>query len=292
MKVAIIGSGTVGRTVGRGLLALGNDVLFQDIDEKVVQGLTGLGLKATQNAKEAVFESKASFICVPTPNKHRSLDIGYLKAAIKEMADGLRKNEYSVIVIKSTVVPGTTERVVLPLLERYSQGQAGRDFGLCVNPEFLTEIHSSWTSDEEFAIDFFKEPRIVIGELDKESGDTLASLYRGLRVPIVRTDVRTAEMIKYASNCALATKISYWNEIFYICRKAGVDSDVVAKTASMDERIGKYGTIHGKAFGGKCLPKDLRAFIDYCRLLGYSPRLLKAVERINMKIRAERGVRE
>ena len=102
----------------------------------------------------------------------------------------------------------------------------------------------------------------------------------------------TAETIKFACNCALASRISYWNEVFYICQALGVDSSLVANVAGMDERIGKYGTIHGKAFGGKCLPKDLKALIRFSEGLGYDPRLLKAVEETNEKIRAEKGVRE
>jgi UDPglucose 6-dehydrogenase len=99
-------------------------------------------------------------------------------------------------------------------------------------------------------------------------------------------------MIKYASNCALATRISYWNEIFYVCRLLGIDSDVVAQAAAMDQRIGKYGTVHGKAFGGKCLPKDLAALIHFSKELGYDPPLLKAVETVNERIKADRGIRE
>jgi UDPglucose 6-dehydrogenase len=99
-------------------------------------------------------------------------------------------------------------------------------------------------------------------------------------------------MIKYACNCALASRISYWNEIYYICQKLGISSDIVANVAGMDKRIGKYGTIHGKAFGGKCLPKDLDAFISFAEELDYEPILLKAVAEINRKIKADKGVRE
>jgi UDPglucose 6-dehydrogenase len=99
-------------------------------------------------------------------------------------------------------------------------------------------------------------------------------------------------MIKLASNCALASRISYWNEISYVCQILGVDSETVASVAGMDERIGKYGTIHGKAFGGKCLPKDLKALVKFSESLGYNARLLKAVEEINERIKAEKGARE
>lgn len=161
-----------------------------------------------------------------------------------------------------------------------------------MNPEFLTEIHSSWTGDASMTRGFFSEERIVIGEFDKRSGDIVEELYRPLNVPIFRTNLQTAEIIKYASNTALATRISYWNEIYYICEKLGIDSDFVANIVGMDKRIGKYGAIHKKAFGGKCLPKDLQAIISFSEGVGHAPILLKAVNEINERIKREKGVRE
>ena len=163
------------------------------------------------------------------------------------------------IVVKSTVLPLTTENVVIPLLEKHSGKKVGKDFGVCCNPEFLTEIHNSWTEDKSFVRGFFNEPFIVIGSSDKKAEEVLADVYGSLEPPIVRVDLRTAEMLKYAFNCALATRISYWNEIFLVCRKIGIDSDIIASIASKDPRIGKYGTVHKMGFGGKCLPKDLSA---------------------------------
>jgi UDPglucose 6-dehydrogenase len=177
-------------------------------------------------------------------------------------------------------------------LEEFSGKKCGEDFGLCSNPEFLTEIHHSWTDDSSVARNFFTEERIVIGEFDKKSGDVLEEIYKPLNIPIFRTDLTTAELIKYASNCCLASRISYWNEIFYICNQLGIDSNFVANIVGMDKRIGKYGTIHGKAFGGKCLPKDLQAFISFAEETGYNPIFLKAVHEINEKIKKDRGVRE
>ena len=156
----------------------------------------------------------------------------------------------------------------------------------------MTEIHKSWTTNKSFFRGFSNEPVVVIGEFDKKSGGILESLYRPLKIPMVRTNLRTAEIIKYAFNCALAVKISYWNEMFYICNLLGIDSNIVAQTVGLDERIGKYGTVHGKAFGGRCLPKDLRAFIKSLGDLGYDPRLLKAAEEVNNQIKKDKGVRE
>lgn len=292
-KISILGSGTVGSIVGKGFEELGNEVIFHDINEGRVKELEKIGLKATTNIKRAVFDSEISFICVPTPSKGGKIDLSYIKAATENLASCLKeKNDYHLVVVKSTVLPTTTEKVVIPILRERSAKDVGKEVGVCVNPEFLTEIHHSWTDDTSFVRDFFSEERIVIGELDSRSGDILEALYRPLQKPIIRTDLRTAEMIKYASNCALASRISYWNEIFYICQRLGVDSNFVASAVAMDSRIGKYGTIHGKAFGGKCLPKDLEAFISFSEELGYEPKLLKAVKEINDKIRLERGVRE
>lgn len=292
-RISILGSGTVGVTVGMGLLKLGHQVIFYDVDERRVQMLNSSGLAATSEIENTVDASEISLICVPTPVTDKGMDLGYVKSVVGDLALCLKsKNEYHLVVIKSTVVPTTTEGIVIPLLEKISKKHVGEHVGVCVNPEFLTEIHHTWTNSDKFSRSFFNQDRIVIGEFDKKSGDFLESLYRPLDIPIIRTDLRTAEMIKFACNCALASRISYWNEIFYICQRLGVDSDIVARTAAMDERIGKYGTIHGKAFGGKCLPKDLKAFIKFSEGLGYEPKLLKAVEKVNKKIKADRGVRE
>lgn len=291
--ISIIGSGTVGIAVGRGLKELGNKVMFYDIDEKRVQELRNLGFQATADLDHAVRESNISFLCVPTPTWKNKIDLRHVKSATESLARSLKNKEgYYVVVVKSTVVPTTTEKIIIPLLEEHSGKKVGPDIGVCTNPEFLTEIHHSWTDDSSLARDFFTEERIVIGEFDKKSGDIIETLYKPLGVPIFRTDLKTAEMIKYAANCALASRISYWNEIYYICQKLGIDSNLVARVAAMDKRIGKYGTIHGKAFGGKCLPKDLEAFIGFAEELGYEPKLLKAIVEINERIKADRGVRE
>jgi UDPglucose 6-dehydrogenase len=291
--VTILGSGIVGMSVGRGLLHLGHEVVFHDISRERVDAIRGEGLNATTELSDAVKMSGITFICVPTPTVAGRIGLEIVESAVTDLAKCLsEKREYHLAVVKSTVVPTTTAKVLVPILKKFSDRAIGTDIGVCVNPEFLTEIHRSWTSDPKFVRGFLDEPLTVIGELDKKSGDCLANLYEGIRRPMLRTDMVTAETIKYASNCALAARISYWNEIFYICNLLGVDSNVVAQAASTDERIGKYGTIHGKAFGGKCLPKDLAAFIRLSMDIGYDPKLLKAVEEINERISVDKGVRE
>lgn len=294
MKVAIVGSGWVGGNLGRGLQELGHDVSFHDRSKERVEELEKNGFNATSDLEQAVRGCKISFLCVPTPTNEGKIDLNYLDKASRNLSSHMNEMaDFPVVTIKSTVVPGTTERIVIPKLEEGSSDEAGEDFGVCMNPEFMTEISSTWTEDESYERNFFSEDKTVIGEHSSRAGDVLERLYEGLDSPVVRTDLRTAEMIKYACNCMLSTKISYWNQIFLLCEKLGIDSDEVAETAAMDPRIGEYGTVHGKAFGGKCLPKDLRALIAFAEEeLGKEPELLKAVEDINDHMADEYGVRE
>ncbi len=287
-SISIIGSGVVGTSIGSGFERLGHKVVFYDVDRTRVEELKN-GHDATASLDSALERTAISFICVPTPFIGR-FDSSNIISATQEIAKALRNKEnYHLIVIKSTVIPTTTETVVIPILEKYKK--IGEEVGICVNPEFLTEIANTWTNDEDYERDFFNEDRIVIGEYDKKSGDILEGLYEPLKRPIFRVDLRTAEMIKYASNCMLATKISYWNQLFLISQELEIDSQKVADIVGLDPRIGRYGTIHGKAFGGSCLPKDLKAFIEFAEEF-QDVRFLKAVDDINEKMKKMRGVRE
>jgi len=293
MKISIIGSGFVGFAAGSGFKDIGNEVIFYDVSDERIEQLKKKGYAATKDMDHAIKNSGISFIAVPTPTVDKKIDLSYIKSAAELMGKALEdKKDYHVFVVKSTVTPGTTESVVKPILEKFSGKKCGKEFGLCMNPEFLTEISKSWSDDSSLARGFFTEDRIVIGEFDKKSGDVIEQLYKKLNIPIFRTDLKTAEVVKYAANCCLASRISYWNEVLYICNKIGVDSNLVAKIVSMDKRIGKYGTIHGMAFGGKCFPKDLQAFIDFAEQHDYDPVFLKAIRDVNDKIKEDKGVRE
>jgi len=283
-SICIIGSGWVGTSTGKGFAELGHNVIFYDIIDKAL-------INFTNNLTYAIKNSDFSFICVPTPTKNKCIDLSQIKEVSKSIGKSLAlHDQYHVIAVKSTVVPETTEKIMLPIIEKYSNKKIG-DFGLCMNPAFLTECASTWSNQSCMKKDFFTEDRIVIGESDKKSGDALEKLYRPLNKPIFRTDLRTAEMIKYASNCLLATKISYWNEIFLISKELGINSQVVADICGLDPRIGIYGTLHGKAFYGPCLPKDLKAFIHFAEDY-HEPRLLKVVDYINEEMIENYGVRE
>lgn len=292
-KISIIGSGVVGTIVGKGFATLKNDVIFCDVNKKRVDELKKEGFNATSDVDRAVSNTDVSFVTVPTPTTEGKIDLKYIKSVASDIGKILKnKKNYHLIVVKSTVLPNTTEKIIKPIVEENSGKKCGKDFGLCMNPEFLTEIHKSWSKDNFMSRDFFTEDRIVIGQFDKRSGDSLEELYKKLNIPIFRTSLKTAELIKYAANCCLASRISYWNEIFYICNQLGIDSNLVAEIVSTDKRIGKYGIIHGLAFGGKCFPKDLQAFIALSEEIGLDPIFLKAVRDVNEKIKKDKGVRE
>jgi len=285
LRISIIGSGWVGTAIGKGFSKLGFDVIFHDIVEKDLPGFT-------MDINYAIENSDISFIAVPTPSTLDGIDLSYIKNAVGSIGRLLKsKDKFHLVVMKSTVVPTTTEKVVIPILEKHSGQKVGDGFGVCMNPEFLTEIASTWSEEKNANRGFFSEDHIVIGEYDKRSGDILEEIYKPLNKPILRTDLKTAEIIKYASNCMLATKISYWNELFLVCKELGIDSQIVADIVARDPRIGKYGTVHGMAFGGKCLPKDLKAFISFADKY-HKTKLLKAVDEINDGIGEKFGVRE
>ncbi len=215
-----------------------------------------------------------------TPSKaDGSIDLKYIESAAGNIGKALKKKvSYHVTIIKSTVVPGTTQNTVKPLLEKESGKVAGKDFGLCMNPEFLRQGSAFQ--------DTINAERVVIGSFDKYSGDVLEDLYHGFysdRVPaIIRTSLSTAELIKYASNSMLATKISFINTIANMCEKIpGADVKVVAKAMGLDKRIGPLFLDAGLGYGGSCFPKDVKALIACSKNLGYDPELLDSVEAVN-----------
>ena len=270
MRVSVIGSGYVGLVTGACLSKLGNKVTFIDTDRKRIEALNSgvcpiheqgidemLGqvhIEATPDYS-GIIDSDLIFLCTGTPsNRDGSILLKHVAESARQVAGVLRagKGNYCVIVVKSTVVPGTTEELIIPILES-SGRKPGDDFGICVNPEFLREGKAIY--------DFMNPARIIIGEYDSRSGDFLSSLYKGFDAPILRTDLRTAEMIKLASNVFLAAKLSLINEIGNICKQLGIDTRQVARGVGFDDRIGNQYLYAGLGYGGSCLPKDIRALI-------------------------------
>lgn len=295
MRICVIGAGYVGLATGVMLGRLGHEVLCADIDrarvvsvnsgrlpfyepplEKELKALIRKGsLSATTDIVGAVKAARISFVCVQTPSLPSGrIDIRPVKSACRSIARALkRSDDYKVIVMKSTVVPSTTDSVALPILEKHSGKKAGKDFGLCMNPEFLQEGSALKDSMEP--------SRIVIGSMDKRAGDELMRLYSRIKAPKLRMDLRSAEMVKYASNVFLATKISYANEIANMCVRFGIDSEGVLKAAGLDPRIGALFLKPGLGYGGSCLPKDVKALKDRAAQEGYKSRLLSALIAVN-----------
>ncbi|MEM4347001.1 MAG: UDP-glucose/GDP-mannose dehydrogenase family protein [Candidatus Altiarchaeota archaeon] len=295
MNIAVIGAGYVGLITAAGFAEKGHRVFCVDIDKRkielinekkapiyekglqeILENRIGKNLFATLNLSEAILNSDITFICVGTPtDKDGSSDLKYVKKVSADIAKNLKEKTYHVVVVKSTVVPGTTENIVKPIIEKISGKICKKDFGLVMNPEFLRE---------GIALDDFLKPdRIVIGSIDKKSGDIVEDLYKDFNSKIFRTDIKTAEMIKYASNAFLATKISFINEIGNICKKLGIDTYDVAKGISLDHRISPYFLNAGLGFGGSCFPKDLKALIHEAKKVNYNPELLSSVMKVNSK---------
>ncbi|ASJ02088.1 UDP-glucose 6-dehydrogenase [Thermococcus profundus] len=293
MRISIIGSGYVGLVTGIGFVKLGNEVIFVDVDDRKIQMINNAqppiyeeGLEelmreykgryyATRDYKEAILNSEVTFIAVGTPSREDgSMDLTYVKKASEEIGGALKeKGTYHIVVVKSTVLPGTTEEVVKPILEEYSGKKAFEDFGLAMNPEFLREGVA--------LKDFLNPDRIVIGVQDGRTKKVLEELYAPINAPKLFTDIKTAEMIKYASNAFLATKISFANEIGNICKKLGIDSWRVFEGVGLDHRISPHFFKTGIGWGGSCFPKDTKALIRKAEELGEDPIIIKAAVEVN-----------
>ncbi|MCQ1535110.1 UDP-glucose/GDP-mannose dehydrogenase family protein [Methanosarcina sp. KYL-1] len=296
MKVSVIGSGYVGSVTAACFADAGHEVVCVDVDEKKVEQINkgvppiyeegleellqkyaGKRLIATTDYEFAVKETEISFICVGTPSgEDGSIDLSIVRAAAGSIGAALKEKEgYHVVVVKSTVVPETTEKVVLPILEEKSGRKAGKDLGVAMNPEFLREGKAVY--------DFMHPDKIVVGAIDRKAGDLVSELYRDFGCEVTRTIPRTAEMIKYANNSFLATKISFANEIGNICKKMGIDTYEVMQAVGKDFRISPNFLNSGAGFGGSCFPKDVKALIGKAKDIGYSPVLLESVIAVNEK---------
>ncbi len=244
------------------------------LDGLLEQALQGNRFSASTEYKEVIPSSELIYITVGTPSNERNeVELSYIKNAAQGIGKHL-DDTYRIIVVKSTVVPGTTDSIVLPILEKESGMKAGTDFGLCMNPEFLKEGSA--------VDDFFHPDRTVIGSYRPKSGAILEQFTKPFGGTILRTNLRTAEMIKYANNAFLATKISFINEIANICRLTdGVDVTDVARGIGLDYRISPNFLRAGCGFGGSCFPKDVQALISFARTHQYTPVLLDATLQMN-----------
>ena len=289
MKITVVGGGYVGLVTAACLAELGNDVICVDIDEEKIRKLNndvmpiyepGVEELAKRNRKEkrlvfttdlkdAIKKSEIIFICVGTPPKENGdADLSYVENVARTIADVM--DSYKLIVDKSTVPVQTGEKVARTI-KSYNRHKV--EFDVISNPEFLRE--GSAVSD------FMHPDRIVIGCESEKAKDIMGKLYAPLKSPILYTDIKSAEIIKHASNSFLATKISFINAVANICELAGADVEKVAEGMGMDKRIGSQFLNAGIGYGGFCFPKDAEAFIRIAEKLGYDFRLLKATQEIN-----------
>lgn len=291
--VSVFGLGYVGSVTAACLASKGFDVIGVDvnsnkvdmfgsgrspiieagIDELIVQGHTTRRLRATCDNAAAVAQSHVSFICVGTPSlANGSQDLSHLKQVCKEMGLALaHKSSYHVVVLRSTVVPGTTSTVVIPVLEQFSGKRAGVDFGVCFNPEFTREGCA--------VSDFFNPPYTILGAEESESVAIVRHLYGWAQAPVFETSLAAAEAAKYVSNAFHAVKVTFANEIGTLFRELDVDIDAVMRIFVADHslNISSAYLSPGFAFGGSCLPKDLRALSHEARELNLHLPLLEGV---------------
>jgi GDP-mannose 6-dehydrogenase len=275
MKVSVFGLGYVGSVSAASFAADGHDVIGVDInpdkvasinegrspivepglEELLQQGVAAQRLRATTSTEEAVEHTDLSLICVGTPSrKNGSLDLSYLVRVSEQIGQALRhKPDYHVVVVRSTVLPGTTHGEVIPALEAGSGKRYGEDFGVSVNPEFLREGSA--------LKDFRHPPLTLVGHNHAADAVPTKALYEHIDAPLFGTSIRVAEMMKYTSNTWHAVKVVFANEIGNLCKRMGVDSHEVMDIFCQDDKLNlsPYYMKPGFAFGGSCLPKDVRA---------------------------------
>jgi GDP-mannose 6-dehydrogenase len=305
MRLSIFGLGYVGCVSAACFAREGHEVVGVDVSQTKVDIInegrspiveTGVGeliaemtregrLRATTDAAEAIANSEVSLVCVGTPShSNGSLDLTYVKRVCQEIGAALeRKGSRHTVVIRSTMLPGTIESVVVPTLEVYSGKKAGAQFGVCINPEFLREGTS--------LKDFYAPPFTLIGAEDEETAMIVRRLYAGIDAPLYTTPIKAAEMVKYSCNCFHALKVSFANEIGNICKGLGIDSHRVMEVFCEDTKLNlsPYYLKPGFAFGGSCLPKDLRAITYKAKELDVETPVLRAILQSN-RLQVERGV--
>ena len=305
MKISVLGLGYVGAVSAGCLARAGHEVIGVDVEQvkvdlvnrgkapiiekdigQIIEEQVAAGrLRATTDVMAGVLNTDLLLICVGTPSRSNGdIDLTHMRRVCEQIGAALRHHPAApVVVIRSTVLPGTMRSLVIPVLEARSGRRAGIDFGVCINPEFLREgsaVH-----------DFFDPPKTVIGELNRASGDLPVSLYAGFTAPLVRTDIETAEIVKYADNAWHALKVGFANEIGNLCKGLEVDSHRVMDIFRRDTKLNlsPYYLKPGFAFGGSCLPKDLRALLYKAKTLDVALPILSAILPSN-EAQIERGV--
>ena len=301
MELSVIGSGYVGTTIAACFAELGHHVVNVDIDEEIVSmindgnapihedgladliashaGADGAGRLRATTDYDAILDTDVTFLCLPTPSRgDGSIDLSIMEMGAETLGQTLQKKDgWHTIIVKSTVVPLTTEDVITPVLRGESGKTPGEDFGVGMNPEFLREGTAVG--------DFLHPDKVVLGANDKRTADDMYSVFEPLvkreGCPVVETGTREAEMIKYANNGFLAAKISLMNDIGNICKEFGIDVYEVADSIGLDDRISDQFLQSGVGWGGSCFPKDTAAIIAAAESRGYRPPMLNAAVEVN-----------
>jgi len=306
LKISIFGMGYVG-AVSAGCLAkdghsvIGVDpnrtkvdlinqgqtpIIEKDIGEMIAATVKDGLLHATDDVRHAVLNTDMSLICVGTPSQlNGNLDLSAVRKVCEQIGAAIKeKKDFHVVVARSTMLPGSMRSVVIPALEEASGKKAGVDFGVCNNPEFLREGTAVY--------DYYHPPKTVIGETDERAGELLLKLYEKMDAPMVRTSVETAEMVKYTDNTWHALKVAFANEIGNVCKAVGIDGHEVMEIFCQDTKLNlsPYYMKPGFAFGGSCLPKDVRALTYKARALDLELPLLNAILPSNTK-QIEKGLK-
>ena len=305
MKISVLGLGYVG-AVSAGCLAhdghevIGIDpertkvdlinsgrspIIEKDIGGMIAEQVAAGRLRASTDVAAAVRHTDLVLVCVGTPSQaNGGIDLKFIRRVCEQIGTTLKHHQGApVIVMRSTMLPGTMRDVVIPILEKASGKKAGEEFGVCINPEFLREgtaVH-----------DYYHPPKTVIGEMNRASGDLLAALYAKMPGPMIRTDIQTAEMVKYADNVWHALKVGFANEIGNICKAVEVDAHKVMDIFCQDRKLNlsPYYLKPGFAFGGSCLPKDVRALLHKAKTLDVNVPILSAILPSN-EMQVARGV--
>ena len=293
MKISVFGLGYVG-AVSCGCLAkeghevIGVDILKTKVDiinagkspviepeigDFIKAAVKNGKLRAVQAPQEAISNTDLSFVSVGTPSQpNGNLDLKYVKAVCQQIGEALKnKNKFHVVVLRSTMLPGTTKKVIIPLLEQYSGKFSGKDFGVCYNPEFLREGTSVY--------DFYNPPKTVIGADDEKTANVVSEIYKNLPGKIFIASIEVSEMVKYADNNFHAVKITFANEIGMICKEHGIDSHEVMNIFCADTKLNlsSYYLKPGFAFGGSCLPKDVKALTYNAKMSDIETPLLNSL---------------
>lgn len=293
MNISVFGLGYVGVVLAACLADNGNQVIGVDVnptkvdiikqgrspiiekglDDLVNQGIQHGALRASTDTQKAILNSDLSFVCVGTPsNGNGNIDLTYVRRVCEQIGSALaEKPNYHVVVLRSTMLPGSTEEVVIPALESNSGKKAGVDFGVCFNPEFLREGSS--------IEDFYNPPFTIIGAEDSRAAQLLAEVYSMLSAPSFTIHIKEAEMVKYVNNAFHALKVAFANEIGSICKQQDIDSHTVMDIFCKDTKLNlsPYYLKPGFAFGGSCLPKDLRALLYHSTRLDVKTPVLESI---------------